>query len=263
MGIISSVRTVIFYLLLALVTLLWLPPSLLVGPALPYSWRYRLIAVAWGRVVLFLSRWVLGIRYRVRGLENVPQQPCVILSKHQSAWETFFLSSHFEPLSQVLKRELLHIPVFGWALAMIKPIAINREQPKQALKQVAEQGAARLARGNWLLIFPEGTRVPPGQIGKFSRGGVSLAVNAGLPVLPVAHNAGQFWPKLDWRKQPGVVDVVIGPVMHAEGTGLAAIAELNRRAFLWVAQTQHEIGSLTDANWQAIKEQHEGQGTAD
>ena len=82
-------------------------------------------------------------------------------------------------------------------------------------------------------------------------------------MLPVAHNAGQFWPKLDWRKQPGVVDVVIGPVMHAEGTGPAAIAELNRRAFLWVAQTQHEIGSLTDANWQAIKEQHEGQGTAD
>ena len=256
MGMINAFRTVVFYLLLAIVTTLWCPPSLLIGPLLPYRYRYRMIAVLWSRIVIFLARWILGIRYRVRGLENVPAQPCVILAKHQSAWETFFLSAHFKPLSQVLKRELLNIPVFGWTLRMIKPVAINREQPKQALKQVAEQGAARLKKGNWLLIFPEGTRVPPGQIGKFSRGGASLAVNAGLPVLPVAHNAGQFWPKFDWRKVSGTIDVVIGPPMSADGTGSAAIAELNQRAFLWVAQAQHEIGSLTDENWQVIKEQH-------
>lgn len=255
MGMINAVRTVVFYLLLAIVTLLWLPPSLLLSPFLPYRWRYRMIAVAWSHVTLFLARWILGIRFRVRGLQNVPARPCVILAKHQSAWETFFLSSRFQPLSQVLKRELLNIPVFGWALRMIKPIAINRAQPKQALRQVAEQGAARLEKGNWLLIFPEGTRVPPGKIGKFSRGGASLAAHAGLPVLPVAHNAGQFWPKFDWRKVPGTIDVVIGPPMLAEGTDLAAIAELNQRAFLWVAQAQHEIGSLTDENWQVIKEQ--------
>lgn len=256
MGMISAIRTIVFYFLLASITLLWLPPSLLIGPLLPYRWRYRLIAVAWSRVTLMLARWVLGIRYRISGLENVPERPCVILAKHQSAWETFFLSAHFQPLSQVLKRELLNIPVFGWALRMIKPIAINREQPKQALRQVAEQGAARLARGNWLLIFPEGTRVPPGKIGKFSRGGASLAAHAGLPVLPVAHNAGQFWPKLDWRKASGTVDVVIGPPMSAAGTDSAAIADLNQRAFLWVAQAQHEIGSLSDDNWQALRDQY-------
>ena len=179
MGMISAIRTIVFYFLLASITLLWLPPSLLIGPLLPYSWRSRLIAEDWSRVTLMLARWVLGIRYRISGLENVPERPCVILAKHQSAWETFFLSAHFQPLSQVLKRELLNIPVFGWALRMIKPIAINREQPKQALRQVAEQGAARLARGNWLLIFPEGTRVSPGNIGKYSRGGATLAAPAG------------------------------------------------------------------------------------
>lgn len=256
MGLISAVRTIVFYFLLASITLLWLPPSLLIGPLLPYRWRYRLIAVFWSRVALWLARWILGIRFRVQGLENVPEQSCVILAKHQSAWETFFLSAHFQPLSQVLKRELLDIPVFGWALRMIKPIAINREQPKQALKQVAEQGAERLARGNWLLIFPEGTRVPPGGIGKFSRGGASLAAHAGLPVLPVAHNAGHFWPKFDWRKKPGIIDVVIGPPMLAEGSDSAAIAGLNRRAFLWVAEAQHAIGSLTEENWQEIRKQH-------
>lgn len=253
MGISSAVRTLVFYLLWATITLLWLPPSLLGGLVLPYRWRYWLIAVAWSRVTLFLARWILGIQYRVRGLENIPQQPCVILAKHQSAWETFFLSSHFYPLSQVLKRELLNIPVFGWALRMIKPVAINREQPKKALRQVAEQGAARLQQGNWLLIFPEGTRVPPGQIGKFSRGGASLAAHAGLPVLPVAHNAGQLWPKFDWRKTSGTIDVVIGPPMRAAGNDSAAIAELNERAFLWIAQEQHAIGSLSEESWQEIQ----------
>lgn len=257
MGWINAGRSVVFYLILAVLSLLWCVPSLLIGPWLPYRIRYRMIAVGWCRTSLFLARWILGLRYRVRGLENIPQQPCVILAKHQSAWETFFLSSRFHPLSQVLKQELLNIPVFGWALRMIKPIAIDRSRPKQALKQVAEQGHELLGRGNWLLIFPEGTRVPPGQIGKFSRSGASLAARTGLPVLPIAHNAGQFWPKFDWRKTPGTIEVVIGPPLMAEGDDSAAIADLNQRAFLWVAAAQHEIGSLTDEAWQEITEKHQ------
>lgn len=248
----SALRTLIFFLLLSVWCLIWLPVSLLLALFLPYRQRYLLVAVGWSKVALGLSRYILGIRYRVTGLENIPQQPCVILAKHQSAWETFFLSALFHPLSQVLKRELLNIPVFGWALRTIKPIAINREQPKQALRQLAEQGAERLARGNWLLIFPEGTRVPPGKIGKFSRGGVQLAVRAGVPVLPVTHNAGRFWPKTDWRKTPGTVEVVIGPPLKANGTDPAAIAELNQQAFLWVARTQHAMGELDEAEWQRI-----------
>lgn len=248
-----ALRTLVFFILLALHCLLWLPISLLVGLLLPTRWRYLLVAIGWTRITLALAWWVLGIRYKVSGLENIPQQPCVILAKHQSAWETFFLSALFRPLSQVLKRELLNIPVFGWALRTMRPIAINREQPKQALRQLAEQGAKRLAQGNWLLIFPEGTRVPPGQIGKFSRGGASLAAKAGLPVLPIAHNAGRFWPKTDWRKTPGTVQIVIGPPIYPEGDNSAAIARLNQQAYEWIAQAQYDMGELDQDQWDAIR----------
>lgn len=256
MGIIQTFRTVLFYILLASSTVIWSIPSLLIGPFLPCKLRYRLIVVAWCSMAVVLTKYVAGIRYRVTGQDNIPDQPCVILAKHQSTWETFFLSSYFYPLSQVLKRELLRIPVFGWSMAMAKPIAIDRSQPKEALRQLAQQGAERLQQGIWLLIFPEGTRVPDGQIGKFSRGGAALAVNAGLPVLPIAHNAAQFWPKLGWSKIPGTIDVVIGPAMYAEGTGPQAIAALNQRAFLWVARQQYQLGSLTEDNWQAILAKH-------
>ena len=144
----------------------------------------------------------------------------------------------------MLKKELLRVPFFGWAMAMLKPIAINRDNPKQALKQLASQGAERLEQNCWVLIFPEGTRIPVGNIGKFSRGGASLAANAGLPVLPIAHNAGMFWPKAGWAKKPGTIDVVIGQPMYAEGEGPRAIAELNQRAFEWIAQTQFDLGAL-------------------
>ncbi len=243
---IYTIRTLFFYFLLYVLTLIWAPPSILLGLLVPYRLRYKLIAQLWSKLAIWLAKYILGINYRIQGLENIPQQPCVILAKHQSTWETFFISSMFAPLSQVLKRELLRIPVFGWCLAMIRPIAIDRSQPKQALKQLAQQGDALLKRGNWLLIFPEGTRVPPGKIGKFSRGGAALAVNAGKPVLPIAHNAGNFWPKNDWRKQPGTIEVVIGPPMYAEGEGAAAIAELNQRAYGWISDAQRQIGSLTD-----------------
>lgn len=253
MGVVQTIRTCLFYFLLSSLTLVWCVPSLLLGLVLPYKWRYRVIAVVWGRAAIWLAKHVAGINYRVTGTENIPDKPCVILAKHQSTWETFFISSYFEPLSQVLKRELLRIPVFGWALAMVKPVAIDRSQPKQALKQVAQQGEQRLKQGNWLLIFPEGTRVPPGEIGKFSRSGAALAANLGYPVLPIAHNAGQFWPKLGWSKIPGTVDVVIGPLMHAEGSDPRSIADLNQRAYEWVLETQYAIGSLDESEWQAYQ----------
>lgn len=141
----------------------------------------------------------------------------------------------------MVKRELLRVPFFGWGMALLKPIAIDRSNPKAALKQLAKQGDERLKQGAWVLVFPEGTRIPPGQIGKFSRGGTALAVNAGLPVLPIAHNAGEFWPKAGWGKRPGTIQVIIGQPMYAEGEGPRAIAELNERAFHWVRQQQTEL----------------------
>lgn len=244
MSTVQTLRTILFYLLLSSSALLWCTLSVFIAPFLPFRARYRFVNQAWCRCAVWLSKVVLGIGYEVKGLENIPAQPCVILAKHQSTWETFFLSALFEPLSQVLKRELLYVPFFGWAMAMLKPIAIDRSNPKAALKQLAKQGHERLGQGAWVLIFPEGTRIPSGQIGKFSRGGAALAVNAGLPVLPIAHNAGEFWPKQGWRRTPGTIQVVIGPPMHAEGSGPRAIAELNERAFAWVAQAQHDIGAL-------------------
>lgn len=248
MSVLYGLRIVLFYVLLGLGALLWLPFCLLIGPFLSFPARYRFINVYWGRYAVGLAKYLIGLEYRVTGAENIPNQRCVILAKHQSTWETFFLSTYFEPLSQVLKKELLYIPVFGWAMALLKPIAIDRSSPKQALKQLAKQGAERLEQNCWVLIFPEGTRVPTGKIGRFSRGGAALAVNAGLPVLPIAHNAGALWPKEGWGKKPGVIEVVIGPALYAEGEGPRAIADLNQRAFEWIAQTQIEIGALDEKN---------------
>ena len=245
MSTLQPFRTVLFYLLLSASACFWCILSVFVAPFLPFRARYRFVVQTWCRCAVWLAKVVVGLRYEVQGLENIPQQPCVILAKHQSTWETFFLSALFEPLSQVVKRELLYVPFFGWAMAMLKPIAIDRSNPKAALKQLAKQGHERLEQGAWVLVFPEGTRIPTGQIGKFSRGGAALAVNANLPVLPVAHDAGEFWPKQGWRKTPGTIQVVIGPPMHAEGSGPRAIAELNDRAFAWVAQAQREIGALS------------------
>lgn len=238
-------RIILFYLLLSSSSFIWCLISMLVAPFLPFRRRYQFVVQTWCRLATWLAVHVVGIRYEVHGQENVPQQPCVILANHQSTWETFFLSGHFEPLSQVVKRELLHVPFFGWGMAMLKPIAIDRSNPKAALKQLAQQGDERLRQGAWVLVFPEGTRMPPGELGKFSRGGTALAVNAGLPVLPIAHNAGEFWPKAGWGKRSGTVKVIIGPPMYAEGEGPRAVAELNERAFNWVRQQQAELQGST------------------
>ncbi|WP_136473835.1 1-acyl-sn-glycerol-3-phosphate acyltransferase [Pseudomonas sp. DG56-2] len=247
MSILQAIRIFLFYLLLGTSSLLWCTLSFFIAPFLPFSARYRFINVYWCRFALVLARVFLNIKVKVSGAENIPKQPCVILSNHQSTWETFFLSAYFSPLSQVLKRELLYVPFFGWAMAMLRPIAIDRDNPKAALRQVASEGDKLLKDGVWVLIFPEGTRVPFGQIGKFSRGGTALAVNAGLPVLPIAHNAGKFWPKQGWNKRAGTIEVVIGAPMYAEGTGPRAIAELNDRAAAWNEQTQRAMGSLPTA----------------
>lgn len=245
---VQAIRTFIFYLLLSSSAFFWCVICVFIAPFLPFRARYRLVNQMWCRCAIWLAKTVVGIRYEVHGLDNIPQQPCVILAKHQSTWETFFISALFEPLSQVLKRELLYVPFFGWAMAMLKPIAIDRSNPKAALKQLATQGGERLKQGAWVLVFPEGTRIPPGQMGKFSRGGTALAVNAGLPVLPIAHNAGEYWPKEGWAKRPGTIQVVIGAPMYAEGEGPRAIAELNERAFAWVSEQQQAISGAAVAS---------------
>ncbi|EIK97518.1 phospholipid/glycerol acyltransferase [Pseudomonas sp. M47T1] len=246
MSTLQAIRIFVFYLLLGTSSLLWCTLSFFVAPFLSFPARYRFINVYWCRCALFLTRTILNIQVKITGAENVPERRCVIVSNHQSTWETFFLSAYFQPLSQVLKRELLYVPFFGWAMAMLRPIAIDRDNPKAALKVVASKGDELLKDNVWVLIFPEGTRVPFGKIGKFSRSGSALAVNAELPVLPIAHNAGKYWPKEGWGKRAGTIEVVIGEPMYANGTGPRAIAELNDRVAAWNEQTQRALGSLPE-----------------
>ncbi len=208
-------RSLLFLLAKAIFTI---PFSLLIllaapVPALP---RYRFITL-WGRVVIWLARWTVGIRFRVEGLENLPDQPAVILAKHQSAWETIAFQQIFPPLSFVLKKSLLHIPFFGWGLALFSPIAIDRGAGREALRQLEAQGRERIKAGFWVLVFPEGTRMAVGEKGDYQVGGAYLAAKAGVPVVPVAHNAGYCWPKNAFIKRPGEIRVLIGPPISTVG----------------------------------------------
>lgn len=209
-------------------------PAMLLAP-IP---RYRFIGI-WARVVMFLARYLLGIRYRVVGLEHLPADgPAIVMSKHQSAWETIAYQLIFPPLSFVLKKELLKLPFFGWGLAMISPIAIDRDAGREALRDIEQQGAERMAKGFWVLIFPEGTRVKHGDKGKYNIGGAWLAVKTGTPVIPVAHNAGRLWPKNAFLKRPGEITVVIGPAIASAGKKPGA---LNSEVEAWIEAEMQKL----------------------
>ena len=211
----TLLRSALFALALILVTPPYAIVALLSFP-LPRMARYRLIS-AWSRLVLWLA-WVLcGIRWRIEGRKHLPDEPAVILSQHQSAWETLAFQEIFPPQVQVVKRELLWIPFFGWGLALMSPIAINRARGMAALRELARRGSERLAQGFWVVIFPEGTRVPVGQKRAYQQGGAWLAAQCGVPVVPVAHNAGRLWPRNAFLKRPGTVTVRIGPPIGTAG----------------------------------------------
>ena len=177
----------------------WLPPVA----------RYRVV-IGWCWLMLFGARWICGIRHRVVGLENVPGTPCIVMSKHSSTWETLFLTRIFPPLAYVAKKELLSIPFFGWAFRFASPITIDRKAGSDAMSQIATQGRERLAQGFWIVIYPEGTRIRAGTRARYKTGGCRLAAELGVPLLPVAHNAGWLWPKGVLGKRPGTITVSIG-----------------------------------------------------
>jgi len=212
---IALIRSALFLLLATLITA---PAGLLVtlSVILPMRARFAIIAV-WRAGFMWLCAQVLGLRYQVIGRENIPSTPSVVLSKHQSAWETIGLQAIFPPLVFVLKRSLLLIPFLGWAFAAVKMISIDRSAGKNALKQVVRQGKERLKAGYWVIIFPEGTRIPPGEVRRFKTGGAFLAVSAGVPAVPVAHNAGEFWARNAFVKKAGLITVSIGPAIDTTG----------------------------------------------
>lgn len=189
---------------------------LALSPILPQT-RLNFLYAGWCRLVVGWARLSCGIRYEVIGRENIPTQPAVILSNHQSTWETIFLYHLFRPAVPILKKELLDIPLWGWALRLQKPIAIDRSKPREASKSMSLQGSERLQAGLSIFVFPEGTRSRAGTVGRFSRGGAQLAAASGVPVVPVLHNAGYCWPAGTWRKKSGKVRLIIGQPIESEG----------------------------------------------
>jgi len=203
----------------------------------PEHWRYSLL-VNWNRLNIWSLKVICGLSYRVEGLDNLPTGSAVALVKHQSAWETIALAFILPPQVWVLKKELLRIPFFGWGIAVLNPIAIDRGAGASALDQVVEQGRERLKKGLWVVIYPEGTRSKPGKKRRYKRGGSVLAVEAGFPVVPIAHNAGHFWPKNQFIKLPGIITVRIGPVIGVQGMGAK---EINLQAEEWIERQMVEL----------------------
>lgn len=209
---------------------------MLSGP-FPRMTRYHVIA-GWPRIATWLARRLLGIDYEVRGREHIPAEPCVVLSKHQSAWETIAYTSIFPPHVYVIKRELLWIPFLGWGLGLMSPIAINRADRKRAMQRMTELGGKRFKQGFCIMVYPEGTRIPVGRRGVYRLGGAVVAVNNGARALPVAHNAGLVWPRNSFVKYPGKVTVSIGPPIDT--AGLTA-EQVMRRAENWIESEMAQL----------------------
>lgn len=215
---------------------LYTPVALMAYPLNPIL-RSRIIGV-WAHFIVWWLKLTCGLTHSVEGRENIPNQPCVILSKHQSAWETIAFQTIFPAQAWVLKRELLRIPFFGWGLAMTQPIAIDRRQGLKALDSVVKQGIDRLQQGRFVVVFPEGTRMAPGARGRYNPGGAMLAVKAQAAVLPVAHNAGKFWPRHGFLKKPGEIKVVIGPLIPVKNK---RAKQVNEEAKQWIESTVAQI----------------------
>ena len=232
------VRSLLFTSLLFITTMAF-GVLVLLSALLPLSVEQRyVIPRYWGLFECWLAKAVCGMNYVVEGRENLPSQPFVSLWKHSTTWETMAQMFVVPPASWLLKREVLWIPIVGWAVGTYKPIAINRSAGHSAVNQVVKQGRERLAAGMGVVVYPEGTRVAPGQTRKYGVSGALLAIEAGAPVVPIAHNSGYFWPRRSLLKKAGTIYVVIGKPI--DPTGLDA-REINRRAQEWIEATIAEI----------------------
>lgn len=231
----------LFFIGQMLATLIFSPIAATVGRLYAPIPRARFV----GRWADFISWWLrvtCGITYEVEGMENLPDEPSLILANHQSAWETIFFQEIFPAQSQLMKKELMWIPFFGWGLAANLPIVIDRSKKTEAMKRLVEQGRARLEAGRWIVIFPEGTRRPAGEPAPHQAGGAYIASKTSAPVVPVAHNAGLYWPKNSFWKKPGVVKVVVGEAIDPTGKKPREIAQTVEN---WVNATARKLVTET------------------
>ena len=210
----------------------------------PSSFRLK-IARIWSYTNNLLLKIFCGIDFKVEGRENLNVKTAIILSKHQSTWETLALHSFTPYVHWVFKRELMYIPVFGWALALTDPIGINRGAGRAAIKQLITEGKKKLDAGKWMVLFPEGTRTAPGKTKKYKIGGALLAEKSGYPVIPIAHNAGEFWPRHSFIKWPGTISVVIGPAIETKGR---SAEEINKEVFDWIEAAMQKISDKSRWN---------------
>jgi 1-acyl-sn-glycerol-3-phosphate acyltransferase len=214
-------RSALFYFGYSLLTVWFSVTGVMFCWFLSYRVRY-IYLTWWNYLVMGWLKLICGVRCEVQGRENLPAGPVVLLCKHQSQWETFFLQVLHPPIATVLKKELLQVPFFGWGLALLEPIAIDRDNPKQSLKRIMAEGQRLLGIGRSVMIFPEGTRIPLGEVGTYARSGATLACRAGVPIIAVAHNAARCWPSRRFLKFPGMIKVVISaPIDTHEKDGRA------------------------------------------
>jgi 1-acyl-sn-glycerol-3-phosphate acyltransferase len=227
----TLVRSSFYFVFLSLSIVGYTLPLILIGRWLSYDKRCR-IANAWGRANLKALKAICGLEYSIKGLADLPSENCIIMSKHQSAWETIALRGLLPPQQAwVLKQELMSVPFFGAGLKAVEPISIDRSAGRKAIRQVIEQGIESLQKGRWVVIFPEGTRVAPGERKKYGIGGALLAEKSGYRVIPIAHNAGVFWSRRSIRKYPGRIQMEIGPPIVTEGKKASAI---NQEIEQWI-----------------------------
>ena len=246
----AAVRGLLFTLLFIPTIVIWGVLMLLVSP-LPYRMRWAVLN-AWVYLMVFWLRITCGIRHEVSGLEHLPpaDKGAIVMAKHQSTWETIVFQAIFPPHVWVLKQELLNLPFFGWGLRVMEAIAIDRSAGRKAIVQMIRQGKQRLESGRWVIVFPEGTRTAPGAPSRYKIGGAVLAAKTGYPVVPVAHNAGEHWPKHWLYKYPGVIKVSIGPVIEAEGKNPE---ELMNEVETWIENEMVQISQVPPAARSAVE----------
>ena len=230
------IRSAIFFLGITISTCLWVVPCV-VARIFPYKVCFSIVS-SWCTFNLLLARYICGVRYEITGLENIPNEACVIMSNHQSTWETLAYPSIFPTLTWVIKKELLYVPLFGWGIASTQPIALDRKQGKKSMRQLIEDGIKKLGLGRFILIFPEGTRIPYGEIRSLKVGGFVLAKEANSPILPVAHDAGRLWPRQSFLKTPGTISLYIGKPMS---TADLTPEQIRQQYANWLQTTRDEI----------------------
>ena len=232
-----AVRSALFLLFQFVTVVPWALVCLLLAP-FPLGVRYA-FTIGWPRMVIWAARVLCGIRWQVTGREHLPDGPAILLSKHQSTWETFFYPTYMpRELCFVFKRELLWIPFFGWGIGLLNMIHIDRGRGRDAFESVVRQGQRKLDQGRWIIMFPEGTRTPVGSQGKYKSGGARLAVRTAAPVVPIAVDAGERWPKKRFVKTPGLVTVSIGPPIPTVGR---EPDEVNAEVERWIEAEMRRI----------------------